>query len=116
MLHQNVYVILVAEDAVAPCTVERGREIGTCLRLILPLQQDGTATLKNGLPTAADKVHGTQTVKEIGDAHKIYCHQRSGECSVHQAVHFLNCDFLLEKGGVIDTVGEQWHILGSDCT
>lgn len=41
MLHQNVYVVLVAEDAVAPCTVERGREIGTCLRLVLPLQQDG---------------------------------------------------------------------------
>lgn len=56
MLHQNVYVILVAEDAVAPCTVERGREIGTCLRLILPLQQDGTATLKDSLPAAADKV------------------------------------------------------------
>ena len=71
MLHQNVYVILVAEDAVAPCTVERGREIGTCLRLILPLQQDGTATLKDSLPAAADKVHGTQTVKKIGDAHKI---------------------------------------------
>lgn len=116
MLHQNVYVILVAEDAVALCTVERGREIGTCLRLVFPLQQDGAATLKNSLPATADKVHGTQTVKEIGDAHQIYSHQRSGECTIHQTVHFPDCDFFQEEAGIIDAVGEQWHILGSDCT
>ena len=35
---------------------------------------------------------------------------------MHQAFHFLDCDFLLEEAGVIGTVGKQRHILSSDCT
>lgn len=35
---------------------------------------------------------------------------------MHQAVHFLDCDFLLEEACVIGAVSKQWHILGSDCT
>lgn len=65
-------------------TAQGGSVIRMALRLVFPLQQDGSASLKGCLPVSADKVHRVELVKEIGDTHEVVCHQRSGKSAMQQ--------------------------------